>query len=95
VVVPVILQSVKTAISLPDDLSRDVDACARRLKMTRSGLLAQAAREFVARRVDPADATAAWNRAIEKSGQPGNDPAAKTFQRRTKQIVAASGRSER
>ncbi|MBI5503682.1 MAG: ribbon-helix-helix protein, CopG family [Deltaproteobacteria bacterium] len=85
----------KTAISLPDDLSHDIDACARKLKMTRSGLLAQAAREFVARRVGPADATAAWNQAIEKSGQPGDDLAAKAFRHRTKQVVAASGRSKR
>src|SRR5882724_1935420 len=40
----------KTAISLPDDLSAAIDACARELKLTRSGVLAQAAREFVARR---------------------------------------------
>jgi metal-responsive CopG/Arc/MetJ family transcriptional regulator len=80
----------KTAISLPDDLFEEIDACARELKTTRSGLLAQAAREFVARRRRAADPTEAWNRAIEKAGQPGGDPAARAFQRRTKAVVRAS-----
>ena len=85
----------KTAISLPDELSEAIDACARELKMTRSGLLAQAAREFVARRRATPDPTAAWNRAIDKAGQPGDDPAAGAFQRRTKAIVRAAGRKRR
>ena len=57
----------KTAISLPDELSAAIDACARELHMTRSGLLAKAAREFVARRRRPPDATAEWNRVIESA----------------------------
>ena len=73
-VLPVILAHMKTAISLPDELFAEIDACARRLRMTRSGLLAQAAREFVARRRRAADPTEAWNQAIEKAGQPGNEP---------------------
>jgi metal-responsive CopG/Arc/MetJ family transcriptional regulator len=85
----------KTAISLPDDLYDEIDACARRLRMTRSGLLAQAAREFVARRRRAAEPTEAWNRAIEKAGQPGEDPAALAFRRRTKELVRASGRRRR
>ena len=85
----------KTAISLPDELSEVIDACARELKMTRSGLLAQAAREFVARRRRAPDPTEAWNRAIDKAGQPGADPAARAFQRRTKAVVRTSGRSGR
>jgi len=87
-------RTMKTAISLPDELSEAIDACARELKMTRSGLLAKAAREFVAHRrsIDP---TAAWNRAIEKAGQPGADPAAKAFRRRTTAIVRKSNRRER
>ena len=94
-VLPVILTFMKTAISLPDDLFEAIDACARNLKMTRSGLLALAAREFVARRRRAPDPTEAWNRAIEKAGQPGDDPAARAFRRRTKAIVRASTRGWR
>jgi len=82
----------KTAISLPDDLYEEIDACARELKMTRSGLLARAAHEFVARRRRSPDPTDAWNRAIETGGQPSADPAARAFQRRTAQIVRSSRR---
>jgi len=77
----------KTAISLPDELFEAIDACARDLEMTRSGLLARAAREFVARHQRGPDATEAWNRAIEKAGQPDVDPAAQAFHRRTKPIL--------
>jgi len=82
----------KTAISLPDDLSAAIDACARELKMTRSGLLAQAASEFVARRRQAPDATEAWNRVIAKAGQPGNDPAARAFRHHTKAVVRGANR---
>ena len=85
----------KTAISLPDDLSAAIDACARELKMTRSGLLAQAAREFVTRRRRALDPTEAWNRAIERGGQPGDDPAARAFRGRTKAVVGLSERKGR
>ena len=82
----------KTASSLPDDLSAAIDACARELKMTRSGLLAEAAREFVARRRKALDPTEAWNRAISKAGQPGDDPAARAFRRRTKAVIRGSNK---
>lgn len=85
----------KTAISLPDELSEEIDACARKLRMTRSGLLAQAAREFVARRRGALNPTEAWNQAIEKAGQPGDDPAARAFRRRTKKVIASSPRRRR
>ena len=39
----------KTAISLPDDLFASADALARRLGMSRSGLVATALAEFVAK----------------------------------------------
>jgi predicted transcriptional regulator len=94
-VLPVILDVVKTAISLPDELSAAIDACARELKMTRSGLLAQAAREFVARRRRASDSTEAWNRVIDRAGQPGDDPAARAFRRRTKAVIRESGRGRR
>jgi antitoxin MazE6 len=82
----------KTAISLPDELFHEIDACARELKTSRSGVLARAARDFLARRQQPVAATAAWNRAIARAGQPGEDPAARAFRRRSKQVVRAGGR---
>jgi predicted transcriptional regulator len=78
----------KTAISLPDDLFRSIDARARVLKMSRSSLLARAAREFLERATHTGpSATEAWNRAIEKGGQPGDEPAALAFKSRTKAMV--------
>jgi predicted transcriptional regulator len=85
----------KTAISLPDDLFRAVDARARALKLSRSGLLARAAREFLEKASGPEDATEAWNRAIARGGQPGDDPGARAFRARTKAIVRKAKRSER
>lgn len=76
----------KTAVSLPDALFDEIDAAAQRMKMSRSGLIARAAREFLAKHAT-STATDAWNQAIDKGGQPGDDPAAKALRRRTKQIV--------
>jgi predicted transcriptional regulator len=82
----------KTAISLPDDLFRSIDARARVLKMSRSSLLARAAREFLERAADAGpSATEAWNLAIEKGGQPGDDLAAAAFRRRTRAVVRGQG----
>jgi predicted transcriptional regulator len=67
----------KSSISLPDELFQEIDVCARELKTSRSGVLARAARDFLERRQRPVAATAAWNRAIARAGQPGEDPAAK------------------
>ena len=77
----------KTAISLPDDLFREIDARAKALKVSRSALLARAAREFLESHRPAEDATDAWNRAIERGGQPGDEPAAVLARRRTKAIV--------
>lgn len=85
----------KTAVSLPDDLFRQVDARARALKISRSALLAKAAREFLARGSSPADATAAWNAAIERGGQPGDDPAAMAFRRRAKRMLRSAKAKKR
>ena len=82
----------KTAISLPDELFAEIDACARELKTSRSGVLARAARDFLDRRQQPVAATAAWNRAIARAGQPGDDPAARAFRRRSKEVIRARGR---
>ena len=82
----------KTAISLPDDLSAAIDAAARELKMSRSGLLAAAAREFLSTH-RASEATDAWNRAIEKGGQPGGERGAQALRRRSKAVIrAAAGR---
>lgn len=80
----------KTAISIPDDLFREVEACSRRLKLSRSRLFAAAAREFLARHGTPSDATAAWNLAIEQAGQPGEDPAAMALRKRSRAVIRAT-----
>ncbi len=86
-VTPVILGRMKTAVSLPDDLFRLIDARARALKISRSALLARAAREFLEKGTPAADVTAAWNTAIDSGGQPGDDPAALAFRRRAKRVL--------
>jgi len=48
-VLPWYTSGMKTAISLPDDLFASADALARRLGMSRSGLIAAALAEFVAK----------------------------------------------
>lgn len=81
---------------MPDDLFPAIDAKARALKLSRSALVTRALREFLEREGSPADdATDAWNRAIDRAGQPGDDPAAKAFARRTKQVVRERGGSRR
>jgi len=85
----------KTAISLPDDLFHEVEACSRRLKVSRSRFFAVAAREFISRQHAPADATAAWNAAIARAGQPGDDPAARALRHRSRLIIAAAARKRR
>ena len=86
---------VKTAISIPDDLFREVEACSRRLKVSRSRLFATAAREYLARHGTAGDATAAWNRAITEAGQPGDDPAAEALRKHTRTVIRASARRRR
>jgi predicted transcriptional regulator len=81
---------VKTAISIPDELFREVEVCSRRLGMSRSRLFAEAMRDYLARRRFPLDATDAWNRAIAEAGQPGDDPAAAAFRKRGKAALRAS-----
>ena len=80
----------KTAISIPDDLYREVEACSRRLKLSRSRFFATAAREYLARHAAPADATEAWNRAILAGGQPGDDPASVALRRRSKAVIRST-----
>jgi predicted transcriptional regulator len=51
----------KTAISLPDDIFEDAEQLARRLKMSRSALFAEAVAEYVARH-EPEGVTEELNR---------------------------------
>ncbi|HXV64373.1 MAG TPA: ribbon-helix-helix protein, CopG family [Vicinamibacteria bacterium] len=81
---------VKTAISIPDELFREVELCARRLKVSRSRLFADAVREYLARRKFPRDATEAWNEVIAEAGQPGDEPAAVALRNRTKAVLRDS-----
>jgi metal-responsive CopG/Arc/MetJ family transcriptional regulator len=85
---------VKTAISLPDDLFRALDDRARQLRVTRSGLIATATREYLARQMPPSDATEAWNRALAKAGPPRAEAAAAAFRRRSKTVVARTRRRD-
>jgi len=93
VVIPVILLEMKTAISLPDDLFEAVDARARALKISRSSLFAQAAREFIAKHEPASDATAAWNRALAHTATPEDDRATTAFRARSKQVIRESWRN--
>ncbi len=75
----------KVAISLPDDLCREIDLCAKQLKIPRSRLIADGARVILARYA-LSEATAAWN-AVADAGQPGDEPAVRVLRRRSKQAV--------
>jgi predicted transcriptional regulator len=78
---------VKAAISIPDDLFHEIDARARVLNLSRSAFLARAAREFLESHRPAVDPTEAWNQAIERGGQPGDEPGAVGARRRTKAIL--------
>jgi len=80
----------KTAISIPDQLFHEVEQCSRLLRVSRSRLFADAAREYLARRRLPADATAAWNQVIDEVGQPGDTAAAAALRRRGKAVLRAT-----
>lgn len=85
----------KTAISLPDELFREIDSRAKALKVSRSALLARAAREFLESHRPVEEATEAWNLAIERGGQPGDEPAAVLARRRTKAVVRGTVSKQR
>ena len=85
----------KTAISIPDDLFHEVEACTRRLKVSRSRLFADAAREYIARHRSPADATKAWNEAIAAGGQPGDEAGALALRTRGRAVLRAALKKRR
>ncbi len=66
-------QSMKTAISVPDELFAEADRLARRLKRSRSRVYADAIREYVARH-DSESVTAHLNRLYDAPDS-GPDPA--------------------
>ena len=80
----------KTAISIPDELFHQIDLCSRRLRVSRSRLLADAARRYLAQQRAAFDATAVWNEVIAKAGQPGDDPDAVALRRRSKLALRAA-----
>jgi predicted DNA-binding protein len=55
----------KTAISLPDEVFRDADRLAKRLKKSRSNLYTEAVAEYVARH-EPEAVTEALNQVAKK-----------------------------
>ncbi len=63
----------KTAVSIPDDVYTEAESLARRLKVSRSRLYADAVREFVARR-DPDSVTESINRVVDALGDQAIDP---------------------
>jgi hypothetical protein len=89
--------AVKIAISVPDELSLLVERWIRRARTSRSRFFAVAAAEFLARHATSDDPTDAWNRALARAGQPGDEPAARAFRRRSKRIArqAAARTGER
>ena len=58
-------ESMKTAISLPDEVFRDADRLAKRLKKSRSNLYTAAVAEYVARH-EPEAVTEALNQVAKK-----------------------------
>jgi predicted transcriptional regulator len=63
----------KTAISIPDDVFRDADHLAKRLKISRSELYSKAVADFLARNSGD-DITESYNRAVAEVSEPA-DPA--------------------
>ena len=84
--------TVKAAISIPDDLFREIDARARALNLSRSAFLARAAREFLEGHRPTSNATDAWNKAIERGGQPGDERGPVAARRRTKAVLRGKAR---
>ena len=73
--------SMKTAISIPDQIFEDAERLARRVKTTRSALYSRALKEFVTRHA-PDRVTEAMDRACSDLGQP-SDAALAAVARRT------------
>ena len=61
----------KTAVSIPDDVFRRAEMLARDTGVTRSHLVSEALREYVARHA-PDEVTDAFDRVIAELGQPSD-----------------------
>lgn len=70
----------KTAISLPDEIFEDAEQLARRLKMSRSALFAEAVAEYVARH-EPEGITEDLNRVADALDTHLDAPAAAATRR--------------
>lgn len=66
----------KTAVSLPDDLFRLIDLYARRSRLSRSEVLARAAREYLARK-ESGEILDAINRACDRAPESESEKAAR------------------
>ena len=64
--------SMKTAVSIPDDVFEKVDRFARRAKRSRSEVFSAALREYMARHA-PDEVTDAINRAVDAIGDQHDD----------------------
>jgi len=62
----------KTAISVPDDVFEDAERLARRTKKSRSQLISEALKEYVARHA-PEEVTETMNRVCEDLGDAVDD----------------------
>lgn len=76
----------KTAISIPDEVFRDAERLARRLKRSRSELYSRALAEYVARHA-PDEVTENMNRVVEGLGEPPRDDFTTRAARRTLKSV--------
>lgn len=64
--------SMKTAVSVPDDVFEKAERLARRTKKSRSQVFSEALREYVARHV-PEEVTETMNRACAELGNPADE----------------------
>ena len=80
----------KIVIEVPGELLRRVEACSRRLNLSRSRLFTTAAREYLERHRAGTRSTDTWNNAIAAAGQPGEEPAALAVRRRNKAVIRAT-----
>jgi len=80
----------KIAIFIPDELLREVEACSRRLRLSRSRLFAIAAREYLARHGSGTSPTDVWNEAISAASQPSEDAVALAVRGRSRAAIRAT-----
>jgi predicted transcriptional regulator len=64
--------SMKTAVSIPDEVFEKVERFARRAKRSRSEVFSAALREYIARHA-PEEVTDAINRAVDEIGDQGDE----------------------